>query len=104
MFLRRALGFLISLLILTSFETSAQEAGNVHFGLKGGLNYSGFRRNPDLKFGWNGGIVGKKYIGDLGWFVQPEVLYSREGNLNQPLEMINVPIMFGIFQRTLMPS
>ena len=92
------LGLMLSALLfmanLDPVQAQIREVKN-HYGIKVGLNYSGFRRTPDLKFGYQVGVVGKRYLGDLGWFVQPEINYSREGNLNQPLEFINVPIILG---------
>jgi hypothetical protein len=66
-----------------------------HFGIKGAFNYSGFRKSPDLKAGYQIGVAGKKYLSDLGWFFQAEVNYSLEGVVNQPLEFINIPLLFG---------
>jgi hypothetical protein len=84
------------LLILTALLFTVEEAKcQTQFGVKGGMNFSGFRRTADTKFGYQLGLAGKHYLSDLGWFVQPEVFYSREGNLNQPLEFINVPIIVG---------
>jgi len=91
---QRALLFIL-VFGFVSIDLHGQEYVQHHFGLKGGLNYSGFRQNVDLKFGWNAGIVGKRYLSDLGWFLQIEGVYSKEGNINQPLEFINVPILFG---------
>jgi len=92
------LGLVLSALLfiagLKPVQAQIREVKN-QYGVKVGMNYSGFRRTPDLKFGYQIGVVGKRYLGDLGWFVQPEINYSREGNLNQPLEFINVPIILG---------
>ena len=87
---------LISTLIaILLFCFSVDGFAQSRFGVKGGMNFSGFRRTPETKFSYQAGVAGKKYIGSLGWFLQPEVFYSREGNLNQPLEFINVPIIVG---------
>jgi hypothetical protein len=82
---------IIGLFFLCNCELFAQ----TQIGLKGGGNFSGFRRVADTKFGWQVGVAGKNYLGDLGWFIQPEIFYSKEGNINQPLEFINVPVILG---------
>jgi len=90
---RNKLFFSTLIVILICF--SSDGFSQIRFGVKGGMNFSGYRRTPDTKFGYQVGITSKKYISDLGWFIQPEVFYSREGNINQPLEFINVPIIVG---------
>lgn len=63
--------------------------------VKAGLNYSGYRREPDLDVGYQFGLGAKKYLGDLGWFFQPELTYSLEGNINKRLEMLYIPLVLG---------
>jgi hypothetical protein len=79
------------MLLVTISTANAQNK----VGFKTAFNYSSFRGNPNLKAGYQLGIAGKKYIGDLGWFFQPEVNYSLEGPENQRVEFINVPLIFG---------
>ena len=93
LFLRIACGLLMisALLLILPVSANAQNK----YGLKGAFNYSSFRKNFNLKAGYQIGVVGKKYLGDLGWFFQPEINYSLEGAENKRLEFINVPLILG---------
>lgn len=85
----------VSVGLLVFFLGLIDVPAQTRLGVKGGMNFSGYRSTPDTKFGYQVGLAGKHYIGNLGWFLQPEVSYSREGNLPQPLEFVNVPVIAG---------
>lgn len=85
----------ISIITFILLMSNSSANGQYKFGIKTAFNYSSFRGNANLKAGYQFGIAGKKYIGDLGWFFQPEVNYSLEGAENQRVEFINVPLIFG---------
>jgi hypothetical protein len=72
-FFRTGVSIIVTIMLLVTISTA--NAQN-KVGFKTAFNYSSFRGNPNLKAGYQLGIAGKKYIGDLGWFFQPEVNYS----------------------------
>jgi hypothetical protein len=95
------------LMVTTGFWAQAQM---LDFGLKAGLNFSNLSNNrPDLYEGTAGatgflaGVYGR--AGILGFFVQPEVVYSqRKGAFTSKadgtavintLSYIDVPVLFG---------
>ncbi len=83
------------LIILLYFPVFSQTA----FGIKGGVNFSGLNTDSNfgyqVEFGWHGGVMGKKYLGDLGYFLQGEVLYQQQGNQNHHLDYLKIPVMVG---------
>ena len=91
-FIRTGVSIIVTIILLVTISTANAQ---YKVGFKAAFNYSSFRGNPNIKAGYQLGIAGKKYIGDLGWFFQPEVNYSLEGPENQRVEFINVPLIFG---------
>ena len=83
------------IVIMISLISISPAVGQYKVGVKAAFNYASFRGNPNLKAGYQFGVAGKKYLGDLGWFFQPEINYSLEGAENQRLEFINVPLILG---------
>lgn len=55
----------------------------------------------NAKLGWQVGVVGKKYLGDLGWFGMMELLYSKEGSDREELNYLILPFTLGFdFEET----
>lgn len=78
---------LLTVFALMLFSTGlyAQEA--FEFGIKGGLNLSGYLANDDLalyqnntavRAGWNAGVYGRINVSEK-FSIQPEILYSLQG-------------------------
>jgi hypothetical protein len=87
----------------------------VHFGLKGGVNYSKIRftegtRRPDRQYytGFHGGVFGRLDLGRL--YLQPELVYTEKGShVTVPggtttapttgtvqLKTLDVPVLLGV--------
>jgi len=88
-------GLVFSFLLLLATHSWSQ----TQFGIKAGGNFStiGKSNEPfeDPRFGIAAGVIMKKYLGEIGWFVSPEVIYSQEGSRREKLDFINVPVIFG---------
>jgi hypothetical protein len=76
---------ILATLVLTLAGASAFAQSPVHFGLKGGVNYSKIHftegaRRPDGQYytGFHGGVFGRLDLGRL--YVQPELLYTEKGS------------------------
>lgn len=109
--LRNILAALV--LMLTGAAAFAQSP--VHFGLKGGVNYSKLRftegeRRPDGQYytGFHGGAFGRLDLGRL--YLQPELVYTEKGShVTVPagittapttgtvrLKTLDVPVLLGV--------
>ncbi len=69
-------------------------------GLTGGMVLSSLVRDSqlDAKAGKVGYIVGANariYLGELGWFVQSGISYSLEGDVDQKLNFVKIPMVLG---------
>jgi hypothetical protein len=99
-----------ALAILVFTTTILVKAQTLDFGVKAGLNFSELSNNrPDLysstsgATGFLGGVYGR--VGLLGFFAQPEVVYSqRKGAFTSKVDQtavintlsyIDVPVLFG---------
>jgi hypothetical protein len=85
----------ISLSLLPSLSIAQFAAG-----IKGGIELSTLRRDDNLnlnggRVGFAAGVFAKKNMGELGWFIQPEILYVSEGDNTQKLDYLKIPIMLG---------
>lgn len=78
---------LISIFVLSFFITTAYAQEPMQFGVKAGLNLSGYLANDDLnlyqdnttaKAGFNAGFYGIIPVTDR-FSIQPEILYSQQG-------------------------
>lgn len=70
-------------------------------GLTGGVVLSSLVRDSNIAL--NDGTVGfliggnaKLTLGDLGWYVQSGVNYTNEGDSQQPLSFVKVPLIIGL--------
>lgn len=72
-------------------------AQHVNIGVKGGLNAytltEGSVFDNDLKVGFNLGLIGHVHLADP-IALQPELVFSMQGNKNTSLNYINIPLMF----------
>lgn len=94
--MQKALVLFLLLLISTTDPSFAQ----IKIGLKGGAVLSSLRRDASLNMnggsiGYLGGIMVKKNIGELGWFIQPELQYAFIGDRDQKFSFIKIPVMIG---------
>jgi len=88
------------LLVLLSIVTIDASVAQVKIGLKGGAVLSSLRRDASLNMnggsiGYLGGIMVKKNMGELGWFIQPELQYAYIGDRDQKFSFIKIPVMIG---------
>ncbi len=86
--------------VLISFMTIGTSIAQMKIGLKGGAVLSTLRRDASLNLnggaiGYLGGIMLKKNMGELGWFIQPELQYVYLGDGNQKLSFVKIPITIG---------
>ena len=88
---------LIPIIFLLLVCATAQ--GQVLYGLKAGPTITSIssesRLGSNLKIGWHFGAMAKKYVGDIGYFIQGDVLYSIEGNSNYELQYVKIPMTLG---------
>ena len=106
--------FVALVFILTGAAASAQSP--VHFGPKGGVNYSKIRftegaRRPDGQYytGFHGGVFGRLDLGRL--YLQPELVYTEKGGVvtvpaeagttapttgTVQLKSLDVPVLLGV--------
>jgi hypothetical protein len=72
-------------------------AQHINIGVKGGLNAytltDGFVLDNDLKIGLHLGLIGHIHLADP-IALQPELVFSMQGNKNTNLNYINVPLIF----------
>jgi hypothetical protein len=73
------------------------KAQHVNIGVKGGLNAysitSGNVIDNDLKLGFHAGLIGHMHLADP-IALQPELVFSMQGNKNTSLNYVNIPLMF----------
>ena len=67
---------------------------------KAGVVLSSLKRDGNLNLnggavGFMGGFMFKKNMGELGWFVQPELQYSYFGDGEQKFSFIKIPLVLG---------
>ena len=93
------LKFLIVILPLISL--TGQLHAQLKVGFTGGAVLSSLIRDNHLnlhagKFGYLVGATAKYNIGELGWFVQSGVNYTLEGDSQQNLNFVKVPLTLGL--------
>jgi hypothetical protein len=91
---------------LTFAQDDSSDSSGIHFGVKGGVNFSSLSGDGledfDGRTGYHFGAVVNIGLSEK-FFIQPEVLYSTQGNVYKEsgekatvnLNYINVPIMAG---------
>ncbi len=72
----------------------------VRVGLTGGVILSSLVRDASInanagRVGYLAGVTTKIYMGDIGWFFEPAVTYSLEGDHDQPVSFIKIPLKIG---------
>ena len=89
---------------LTIVSLNTLKVQGQHFGFKGGLNLSNLSYKDvdatDYKVGFHAGILNHIHVSPH-FAIQPEVVYSRQGGINQirnsehrfNLDYINVPVL-----------
>jgi len=85
---------------LIFFLLSTNAYSQLKVGLTGGMVLSSLVRDSqlDAKAGKVGYIVGANariYLGELGWFVQSGISYSLEGDIDQKLNFVKIPMVLG---------
>jgi len=93
---------LVAAVLSMSVVANAQNA-QVRFGLKGGLNMAGANDNPysQVQPGFNAGVLLQIRLAGSRFAIQPEVLYSLQGEQEKfsgelikfHLNYINIPVM-----------
>jgi len=88
-------------LILALFLLSLTSTAQVKLGINGGVVLSTLVRDSNLAT--NDGTVGyligfnaKYNLGELGWFVQSGVDYTKEGDHIQGLSFLKIPLILGL--------
>lgn len=88
---------IITTLVSLFLMVGVANAQHVNIGIKGGLNAytvtDGSVFDNDLKVGFNLGLIGHVHLADP-IALQPELVYSRQGNKDVNLDYINIPLMF----------
>lgn len=89
--------FLLIFLISCAVQTYAQ----LRVGINGGVVMSSLIRESSLiaQDGTVGFLIGanaKYNLGELGWYVQSGVDYTQEGDHNQPLSFVKIPLILGL--------
>ena len=102
---------ILAALVLMLAGGAAFAQSPVHFGLKGGINYSKIRfteggRRPDGQYytGFHGGVFGRLDLGRL--YLQPELVYTEKGSRvtvpagittgTAQLKTLDVPVLLGV--------
>lgn len=67
---------------------------------KAGVVLSTLRRDASLNMnggmvGYMGGFMFKRNMGELGWFVQPELQYVYFGDRDQKFSFVKIPLILG---------
>lgn len=75
--------------------------GQLKIGLNGGVVLSSLVRDNSLsaragKVGYLVGLTGKYNLGELGWYVQSGLNFTLEGDHDQPLNFLKVPLTLGL--------
>ncbi|WP_062123426.1 porin family protein [Geofilum rubicundum] len=87
----------ITTLISFLLFVGVANAQHVNIGVKGGLNAytltDGSVFDHDLNVGFNLGLIGHVHLADP-IALQPELVYSMQGNKNTSLNYINIPLIF----------
>jgi hypothetical protein len=88
-------------LILIFINSFGQLQAQLKVGFTGGAVLSTLIRDNNLKtadgqFGYLLGATAKYNIGELGWFVQSGVNYTLEGDSQQKLNFVKVPLTLGL--------
>lgn len=89
--------FLLFFLLSCSMHSFAQ----LKVGINGGVVMSSLIRESNLvaQDGTIGFLIGanaKYNMGELGWYVQSGVDYTHEGDHNQPLSFVKIPLILGL--------
>jgi len=94
---------IIRYLILTLFLFTAITSAyaQVKFGINGGVVLSSLIRDSNLvaQDGTVGFLIGanaKYNMGELGWYIQSGIDYTQEGDHNQNLSFVKVPLILGL--------
>ena len=92
--------FIFSILITLILFLSTPSLAQLRIGVMGGPVLSSLVRDSNLsaRAGMVGYIVGgvaKLNVGELGWFFQSGVTYSLEGDNDQNLNFIKIPLTIG---------
>lgn len=90
----------IQLAILLLFLTNAIFAQEVHWGVKGGINFSNLKNGgnaADSRTGFNLGALAHIHV-DPHFAIQPELMYSSQGakyanGTSSKIDYINVPVL-----------
>lgn len=88
--------FILCVLLRSSAVSHAQ----LRVGINGGTVLSSLVRDSQLnardgKLGYIVGVATKLNVGELGWFFQSGVNYTLEGDNDQNLNFIKIPLMVG---------
>lgn len=90
--------FITGAFLLAGFA-QAQHKDNVHYGLKGGVNFTNLASSPaanyESKLGFHAGGLAHIHI-NKSWAIQPEIMYAGQGaqlnNAKVNLGYVNVPV------------
>ncbi len=89
------------ILLLVIFMTfSSFSYAQVKVGLTGGVILSSLVRDASInanegRIGYMAGVTTKIYMGEIGWFFEPSITYSLEGDNDQPVSFIKIPMKIG---------
>jgi len=88
---------LVSICSLLSFSSFAQ----LRIGFTGGVVLSSLIRDSNLALhdgnvGYIFGANAKLNLGELGWYLQSGVDYTLEGDSEQPLNFVKIPLILGL--------
>jgi hypothetical protein len=89
------------ILILFLFCSGNQLFAQLKIGINGGVVLSSLIRESSLvaQDGTVGFLIGanaKYNMGELGWYVQSGIDYTREGDHNQNLSFVKIPLILGL--------
>jgi len=92
---------LITIILFLLIGWSIQSFGQLRIGFNGGVVLSSLIRENNLvaQDGTVGFLIGanaKYNLGELGWFIQSGVDYTQEGDHNQNLSFVKVPLILGL--------
>ncbi len=95
----------ISLVAVIFWSSTSFSSAQIQFGGKASLNLTSIGKQGEpfenAKLGWQVGVLGKKYLSDLGWFGMLELLYSKEGSDREELNYLILPFTVGFdFEET----
>lgn len=93
--------FTIIMSLAPLFFISPPADAQLRVGITGGVKMSSLIRDNSInanagKLGYIVGANTKLNLGELGWFVRSGVFYSLEGDSQQSLNFVSVPLILGL--------